>query len=335
MHLGTNDVWSNLPASTILDAYTTMLGQMRASNPAVKLIVARIIPMNPTNCAACGQRVVDLNNAIPGWAQAHTTTASPITVVDQWSGFNTATDTTDGVHPNSTTGIQKIESRWFPAVVAALPSGGGDTQPPSAPGTPTGTAVTSTSATLTWSASTDDVGVAGYDVYRATGASGGTFTLVGSPTTTTFTDTGLAASTTYRYQVRARDAAGNVSANSTSTTVVTQPGGDNASCKVGYSTYNWGGNGFTANVTVTNTGTSTINGWSLAFTFTAGQRVTQPGWGATFTQSGSGAVTATNLSWNGTLAPNASTGIGFNGTYTASNPAPTSFTLNGNACTIT
>ncbi|HET6704839.1 cellulose binding domain-containing protein, partial [Amycolatopsis sp.] len=53
--------------------------------------------------------------------------------------------------------------------------------------------------------------------------------------------------------------------------------------------------------------------------------------GATFAQSG-GAVTAKNLSWNGALAPNASTGIGFNGTYSGSNPAPTAFTLNGNTC---
>jgi mannan endo-1,4-beta-mannosidase len=85
-------------------------------------------------------------------------------------------------------------------------------------------------------------------------------------------------------------------------------------------------------VTITNTGTSTVNGWTLAFAYTAGQRITMPGWGATFTQSSSGAVTATNLSWNGTLAPNASTSVGFNGTFIGSNPAPTSFTLNGSTC---
>jgi hypothetical protein len=41
-------------------------------------------------------------------------------------------------------------------------------------------------------------------------------------------------------------------------------------------------------------------------------------------------VTATNLSWNGSLAPDAPTGIGFKGTYTGSNPRPTAFTLKGN-----
>lgn len=119
MHLGTNDVWSNIPAGTILNAYTTLLGQMRAANPAMKLVVAKILPMKPSGCGACGQRVVELNNAIPGWAQAHSTAGSPITVVDQWTGFTTA-DTTDGVHPNGTTGIRKMESRWYPALVAAL-----------------------------------------------------------------------------------------------------------------------------------------------------------------------------------------------------------------------
>ncbi|WP_433005389.1 cellulase family glycosylhydrolase [Kribbella sp. CA-294648] len=119
MHLGTNDAWSNIPTSSILNAYSTLLNQMRASNPRTKLIVARIIPLNPANCSVCAQRVVALNNAIPGWAQANTTAASPITVVDQWSGFNTGTDTYDGVHPNNS-GIQKMEQRWYPAVVAAL-----------------------------------------------------------------------------------------------------------------------------------------------------------------------------------------------------------------------
>ncbi|MFD9700348.1 cellulase family glycosylhydrolase [Lentzea sp. NPDC059081] len=637
MHLGTNDVWSNIPASTILGAYSTMLGQMRASNPSIKLVVAQILPMTPSSCSACAQRVVDLNSAIPGWARANSTSASPITVVDQWTGFDTATDTSDGVHPNSSTGIQKIEARWYPAVVAALGSapaatglhvegtkiveangsafvmrgvnhahvwyqsqtrafadiksfgantvrvvlgsgqrwgptsaaevstvislckqsrlicvleahdttgygeqsgaatldqaatywigvasalqgqenhvvinlgnepfgnnasvsatwasatssaisrlrgaglrhllmvdapmwgqdwgnvmrdnaasvlgadpqrntvfsihmygvyntadkvnayfdafrtaglplvvgefghnhsdgdpdedtimaqaqarglgylgwswsgnssdvayldmtnsfdpasltswgerilngangiratskeatiyggGSGDTQAPSTPGTPTASGITSTGLTLSWSASTDDVGVTGYDVFRAAGS--GSFVVIGSTTSATYTDSGLTPSTTYRYQVRAKDAAGNVSSASGTVSATTSAGGGSGTCKVGYSGQNWGGgNGFTANVTITNTGTSAVNGWTLAFSYANGQKVTLPGWGATLAQSGA-AVTATNLSWNGTLAPGASTGIGFNGTYSGSNPAPTSFTLNGSACT--
>ncbi|GIE87138.1 cellulose binding domain-containing protein [Actinoplanes regularis] len=120
MHFGTNDAWSNLPTSTILAAYTTLVGQMRASNPSMKILVAQIIPMNPSTCTECAQRVVALNAAIPAWAAGLTTTASPITVVDQWTGFDTATDTYDGVHPNDAGNI-KIANRWYPAVAATLP----------------------------------------------------------------------------------------------------------------------------------------------------------------------------------------------------------------------
>src|SRR5690606_36203216 len=60
MHFGTNDVWSNVPTAAILDAYTTLVGQMRASNPAMRILVAQIIPMAPATCGECAQRVVAL-----------------------------------------------------------------------------------------------------------------------------------------------------------------------------------------------------------------------------------------------------------------------------------
>ncbi len=121
MHLGTNDVWSNIPSTTILAAYSKLVRQMRASNPSMRILVAQILPMNPSGCSDCGRRVVSLNAAIPGWATANSTTSSPITVVDQWSGFRTATDTSDGVHPNSS-GNTKITDRWYPALSGAIRS---------------------------------------------------------------------------------------------------------------------------------------------------------------------------------------------------------------------
>ncbi|MGH3993552.1 MAG: endo-1,4-beta-xylanase, partial [Pseudonocardiaceae bacterium] len=218
----------------------------------------------------------------------------------------------------------------YTAVHDALAGGPSDTLPPSVPGTPVASNVTATSVALTWAASTDNVAVTGYEVYRAPGASGGTFTLVGTPATNAFTNTGLSASSTYRYYVRARDAVPNYSGNSGTVTVTTQPGSAQP-CRVVYQANNWGGaNGFTANLTITNTGSSTINGWTLRFAFTAGQRIADS-WGANWSQSGAD-VTATNLSWNAVLAPSASTSIGFNATHTGTNPPPASFTLNGNAC---
>ncbi|MET8154502.1 cellulose binding domain-containing protein [Actinoplanes sp. NPDC049668] len=119
MHFGTNDVWNNRSPATILAAFTKLVGQMRASNPAMKILVAQILPMAPSNCADCGQRVINFNAAIPAWAASTSTAASPVTVVDQWTGFNTATDTPDGVHPNDS-GNQKISNRWYPALSAAV-----------------------------------------------------------------------------------------------------------------------------------------------------------------------------------------------------------------------
>lgn len=82
-----------------------------------------------------------------------------------------------------------------------------DTTAPSIPTNVTATAISSSAIALSWKASTDNVAVAGYEVYR--GAS-----KVGTPVATNFTDTGLSASTLYSYTVKAFDATGNVSAAS-------------------------------------------------------------------------------------------------------------------------
>lgn len=120
-----------------------------------------------------------------------------------------------------------------------------------------------------------------------------------------------------------------VSPTPTATATSPPPAG---ACRVSYSANTWGGGGFGAAITITNTGTSTINGWTLRFAFPGNQQVTQ-GWSATWTQQGVD-VSAESLSWNATLAPNASVGIGFNGAYSGSNPAPTAFTLNNAPCTV-
>ena len=112
-------------------------------------------------------------------------------------------------------------------------------------------------------------------------------------------------------------------------TATPTPASGGGGCKVSYSVNQWPG-GFTANMTVTNTSSTTINGWSLVFTFPASQQVTQ-GWNGVFTQQGS-KVTVVNQSYNPTIAPGASLSPGFNGSWTGSNPAPTSFTLNGVTC---
>lgn len=97
-------------------------------------------------------------------------------------------------------------------------TGGGDTTPPSAPAGLSAAGTTATSTQLTWTGSTDNVGVTGYVIYR-------NGVQIGTSTTTSFTDTGLAASTSYSYTVRARDAAGNLSAPSAAVSVTTPASG--------------------------------------------------------------------------------------------------------------
>ncbi|KAB8141529.1 cellulose-binding protein [Chloroflexia bacterium SDU3-3] len=104
-----------------------------------------------------------------------------------------------------------------------------------------------------------------------------------------------------------------------------------AACQVTYVANQWE-TGFTATVTVKNTGASAISGWTLAWSFPGNQQVTNA-WNATVAQTGASAV-ATNASWNGAIASGGSTSFGFQATFSGANAAPASFTLNGAACTI-
>ncbi|MGW3466459.1 GH12 family glycosyl hydrolase domain-containing protein, partial [Streptomyces olivaceoviridis] len=105
--------------------------------------------------------------------------------------------------------------------------------------------------------------------------------------------------------------------------------GSPAACKVAYGTNVWQG-GFTAEVTVTNTGSSPVSGWRLAFTLPAGQRITSA-WGAALTPS-SGAVTASDLTYNAQIAPGGQVTFGFQGGYGGTFAKPSGFSLNGAAC---
>lgn len=86
-----------------------------------------------------------------------------------------------------------------------------DNKAPTKPATLSATPISSTQVSLSWSASTDNVGVTGYRIERCTNSKCSNFTEIARPTTTSYTNTGLTPSTLYRYRVRAADAAGNLS----------------------------------------------------------------------------------------------------------------------------
>lgn len=104
-----------------------------------------------------------------------------------------------------------------------------------------------------------------------------------------------------------------------------------ATCRVAYTNQNDWGSGATIDVVITNTGSSAINGWTLAWTF-AGNQVISNLWNGSYTQSGQ-SVAVKNLSYNAVIGANGgSVNFGFNLNYSGSNTAPTSFTLNGVTC---
>ena len=195
-------------------------------------------------------------------------------------------------------------------VTAATQAGGGDTQAPSVPANLTAPATTASSISLAWSASTDNVGVTGYQILRAPGTTGGTFTQVGTSATTSFVNSGLTANTTFRYQVRAVDAAGNASAVSNTVTATTQTGGTGGACSLTPTVQTQWQTGYVIEpARVNNTGTATINGWTVTFTLPAGHAIVGS-WNTVLTISGQ-TITARNVGHNGTIGAGGSATFGF------------------------
>ncbi|MFC5405543.1 DUF4832 domain-containing protein [Cohnella soli] len=161
-------------------------------------------------------------------------------------------------------------------------SSGGDTVAPSVPANLASTGTTSSSVSLSWSASTDNVGVTGYIIYR-----GGT--QVGTPTGTSFTDTGLSANTTYSYTVKAQDAAGNLSAASSALSVTTAASSDTTPPSV---PANLASTGTTSNSVSLSWSASTDNvGVTGYIVYRDGAQVGTPT-GTTYTDTGLAASTA-------------------------------------------
>jgi cellulase/cellobiase CelA1 len=205
----------------------------------------------------------------------------------------------------------------------------GDITPPSAPA---GLRVTGTAEgnALTWSPSTDDVGVTGYDVYQFDG-------LYRSTLLATVTGTAYTAAPVTRSDmlyVRARDAAGNLSASSNIVTVpptnTTPP--PPPTCRVTYTvTARWQ-SGFVAEMTVANSAAAAVDGWAVDLTFQGDHRIAST-WNASFSQSGS-TVTLTGARWNQTIPAGGSASAGLLGSWTTGTGAPIAARLNGAPCTL-
>ena len=201
----------------------------------------------------------------------------------------------------------------------------------SAPGSPTASDVTATQATISWTPATGGA-VDKYEVYRQNGTDS---ELLGTSTSGSFTVSNLVPGTGYTLNVLARDQAGYLSVPSAPVRFTTSTPA-NASCQVSYAVTQGWGNGFVANISITNAGPDPIDGWTLAFSFPAASESISSDWNGNWTENGQ-AVTVTNLSWDGTLAAGGgnTVDIGFVGANDGAYPSPAAFTLNGTVCTTT
>jgi hypothetical protein len=201
-----------------------------------------------------------------------------------------------------------------------------------APGSPSSSNVTATQATVSWTPAGGGQADK-YEIYRQLGTDS---ELLGTSTSGSFTVNNLNPGTAYTLNVVAVDQRGFRSPPSAPVRFVTSTPAS-SSCAVTYGVSNGWGSGFVANVSITNTGASAINGWTLAFSFPSStESVTSNNWNANWSENGVN-VTATNVNWDGNLAPNSgnSVSIGFVANQNGAYPSPASITLNGTVCTTT
>jgi fibronectin type 3 domain-containing protein len=188
-------------------------------------------PSNLTSTAATTQIVLSWtastdNLGVTGY-QVERCQGAPCTVFAQIATSNSTTYTDSGL-ASATAYSYRVRATdsagnlsAYSAITSASTPAPSDTTPPSVPGNLTGTVVSSTRVNLFWSASSDNVGVAGYRVERCQGTGCTNFAQIAAPSTTTWSDSGLTAATAYLYRVRAADAAGNLSAYSTLVPITT------------------------------------------------------------------------------------------------------------------
>jgi cellulose 1,4-beta-cellobiosidase len=211
------------------------------------------------------------------------------------------------------------------------PGGGTCTTVPAAVTNLVATATSSSQINLTWNAVTPPANCSvTYTVHRSTTANftpAATTQIATGLTTTSNASTGLLAGTTYFFVVIAVDAAG--SSPLARVSAPTQGGTGTGTCHVGFNITNSWGTGFQVALSIQNTGTAPINGWTLTWSFPGTQTIANL-WNGAATQTGA-VVTVNSMSYNGTIAAGSSyNDAGFVGNGTAG--TPTAFAINGVPC---
>jgi chitodextrinase len=202
---GTNHIFFDVSNTN----FTITAGATDTTAPTAPTLSASGTTLTTTNLSWSG--ATD-NVAVTGYDVYRGTTLLGSTASTTFSvtGLTASTTYTFTVRAKDAAGNVSVDSNVVSVTtLAPVP----DTTAPTAP-TLSASGTTSTSTNLSWTGATDNIGVTGYDVYRGT-------TLLGSTASATFAVTGLTASTTYTFTVRAKDAAGNVSVDSNVVSVTT------------------------------------------------------------------------------------------------------------------
>lgn len=185
-------------------------------------------PSAPTNLTAVGASSTTINLAwtastddvgVTGYQVYRDGGGTPIGTVTTTSFSDTGLGI-GSTHSYTVKAFDAANNTSVASNTATASTQGTDTTPPTVPTNLTATGSSTTTIDLNWTASTDNFAVTGYKVFRDGGA-----TEVGTVSTTSFVDTGLAVNSTHSYQVSAFDGAGNQSAKSASASATTQIAG--------------------------------------------------------------------------------------------------------------
>ena len=217
--LGSNDIIQGGTPALALSRMSTLLDRIHSLRPSAKLIVSTL-PGTRANADSIfvnlsPQNATVFNNGLASQVSTRVGQGWNLSLVDVYNGAGLDRSSgspdfsSDGLHL-SALGYSKFANLWY----AAISPGPADTQAPSVPTGLAAVSVSSSQISLTWSASTDNVGVTGYQVIR-------NGTLIGTTTATSYQSVGLAAGTTYTYKVTAFDAAGNQSGQSAAASATT------------------------------------------------------------------------------------------------------------------
>jgi hypothetical protein len=317
--------WAEVDIATAFDAFAFLFPNVSPPASATSTVTVTN-PGTQTGTVGTAETLqVQASDSTSGRTLTYSATDLPFGLsLSATTGAITGSPTMAGTYLTTLTvndgaGASSVNLSW-----TISPQGAGNTVTVTQPGNQTGTVGTAASLqiqatdsaagqTLTYSATGLPAGKA---ISSSTGLISGTPTTAGtSSVTVTVTDT--------------------TGARGTATfTWVINPASSGVACHVTYtlnSAWNASPNGFTSQVTIANTGTTTINGWSLTFTW-PGDEVITANFNGGFSQTGANA-TLTNASYNGTIAPGGNITDGFQGTWTSNHANPTSFKVNGTTCT--